>query len=179
MTSSTAYATRHREILDALGALDPAAITAAVPNHWVDQVKAAAGETRAMLHHVGRVEHALNPARFNRAVEVRDDWAGVDDVLARILAAMGDGHWTWCPHLRRTPAQPAHVQLALRRVACNRCAGTVRRPPSEEADRCDLCGSCGNATFWPVRFALTSWLVIGDMCRGCAAEIQPEHVESA
>lgn len=170
----TGYHDRVAGIRAALARLDPATVTAAVGPAMVDQVKAASTEAQTMLRRIGTTEHDVNPQRFpDPTIRTSDDRAALDDITARVLAAMGEGNWRQCPHLRRTPAQPAQVRLPLRRVDCQRCAATWRTPPPHEDDRCDLCGSRGNESFWPIRFTITSWLVLGDMCRDCAHHILP------
>lgn len=61
--------------------------------------------------------------------------------------------------------------LPVRRIDCQRCSATYRRPPADEADRCDLCGSRGITEFWPLRVAVAYWIVLGDTCQPCAHEL--------
>jgi hypothetical protein len=100
----------------------------------------------------------------------RVDVAPSDDVKALLLAAVFDCT-TICVHLRRGGPQPAFVRLPLRRIDCERCAGTVRRPPPDEADRCDVCGARGVVTFVPLVANHGPALVLGDACSDCADEL--------
>jgi hypothetical protein len=90
-----------------------------------------------------------------------------DTVRAYLLAATLDCT-TVCIHLRRGGPRPAFVQLPLRRVDCDRCAATIRRPPPDEADRCDVCTRRGVVTFVPFALRQGPALVIGDACPDCA-----------
>jgi hypothetical protein len=91
-----------------------------------------------------------------------------DDVKAHLLAATLDCT-TVCVHVRRGGPRPAFVRLPLRRVDCSRCMDTVRRPPPDEADRCDVCGDRGVVTFVPFAVRQGPALVVGDACSDCAA----------
>lgn len=166
MTTSTTYHERYTSLRNGLRQLDPATLAASVGTGLVDQVQAAGRDTQADLHRVADVARTIDPERRWSGVQESDDQNLVTDVTARVLAAMGDGRWVFCCHLKRTPSQPATVKLPLRRVDCRRCT-TVRKPPPDEDDRCDLCGTREVATFWPVCFALSTWLVVGDICRDC------------
>ena len=56
--------------------------------------------------------------------------------------------------------QPSADPLPLRRADCTRCVGTIRRPPADEADRCDICGARGVVTFHPLGDNLTRVLLV-------------------
>jgi hypothetical protein len=58
--------------------------------------------------------------------------------------------------------------LPLQRIACVRCAGIIRRPPPDEADRCDVCEARGVVTFVPFACRQGPVIVSGDACRACA-----------
>ena len=170
MSTPATYHDRYRSILAAVASVDPEEVRRSIGAAEIDQAAAAARDAQTMLHRVGTVEQVVYPGRFPDGVQTGNDPGRAADLWARVMAAMADPSWSTppCTHLRRTPAQPIHVQLALRRMCCSRCASTHRRPSADEADRCDLCGSRGHVTFWPVRFAVANWLVLGDMCGDCA-----------
>jgi hypothetical protein len=175
----TEYQTRYLSIRDMLDRLDAEALAADLGLRspaLLDQFGAAARETGDMHRRLAGVLRAAEPDRYRYPRREVGDRRVVNDVRARVLAAMGEGGWTLCPHLRRTPAQPSVVLLPLRRVCCRRCAATSCKPPPGEADRCDLCGSRGHVTFWPVCLTLGNWAVLGDMCRGCAEQVNPAPV---
>jgi hypothetical protein len=132
--------------------------------HLADQLAAAGAEVRVLHDRIGAVLPVLQP---DRAWHQRIDGSPSDDVRAYILAAMLDCT-TVCIHLRRGGPRPAFVQLPLRRVDCERCVGTIRRPPPDEADRCDVCTTRGVTTFVPFAMRQGPLLVVGDACPHCA-----------
>lgn len=89
------------------------------------------------------------------------------EVEAHLLAGAAD--CTPCPHIRvaRGP-QPILVALPLHQAMCLRCAGTVRNPPADEDDRCDLCGSRGHAEFVPIVAQAGHIVIAGDVGPCCA-----------
>ena len=133
--------------------------------HVADQLGAAGRETQQLHDRLGAVLPILEPDRNWRQ---RIDPDPSDDVRAYVLAATLDCT-TVCVHIRRGGPRPAFVQLPLRRVDCGRCVGTVRRPPPNEADRCDVCGARGVTTFVPFALRQGPALVMGDACTDCAA----------
>jgi hypothetical protein len=167
------YHERYTGIRAMLARLDPAQLAAAIGTGELDQIMAATRDAHADLRHVAQTLHDGDPGRFRPDPVSSAGQANIDDMLARVLAAMGEGRWRFCSHMRTQPAQPAVVALPVRRVDCRPCASTVRKPPMDDSDRCDLCGSRGNVTFWPVGCALANWIVLGDMCRSCADAILP------
>lgn len=144
-----------RELVDALAPAVAAAVQGARETHWflVQAAQARAPELR------GRVVG-------DRAVA----W----ETMARALAALLVPGVEVCAHLRREPLQPALVLLAVRRVCCRRCVATVRRPPADEADRCDWCGARGVSTFTPVAATVGALVTIGDACAACAEALIPD-----
>jgi hypothetical protein len=137
---------------------------APAPVHLADQFDAAGVEARALHDQIGAVLPILQP---DRAWHQRVDTTPSDAVRAYILAAVLDCT-TVCVHLRRGGPRPAFVQLPLRRVDCERCAVTIRRPPPGESDRCDVCGARGVVTFVPFAMRQGPSLVVGDACSDCA-----------
>lgn len=132
--------------------------------HLADQLAAAGSEARTLHARMGNLLPILQPDReWYGRIEV----APSDDVKALILAAVLDCV-NVCVHLRRGGPRPAFVQLALRRIDCERCVRTLRRPPADESDRCDICGARGVVTFVPFAGQHGPALVTGDACRSCA-----------
>jgi hypothetical protein len=170
------YQTRVAAIRGALHKINRANPIADLPSQLVDQLDAAHAEAFAQLRRFGAVEAHLESGRWTRPPVTSDDVTRVIDTQACVMAAMGDGDWRVCVHLKRTPGQPAYVLLPVRRVDCERCIGTFRRPPDDEDDRCDLCGARGVTKFWPLRVAASYWIVLGDTCRPCA---RPLHNPAA
>jgi len=135
------------------------------PVHLTDQLEAAGSEARALHDRIGATLPVLEPERnWRHRVEADPS----DDVKALILAAVLDCT-TVCVHLRRGGPRPAFVQLPLRRVDCERCIRTLRRPPPDEADRCDVCGARGETTFHPFAGQHGPAMVMGDACPRCAS----------
>jgi hypothetical protein len=134
------------------------------PVHVADQLAAAGAEARMLHVRMGAALPVLQPDRhWRQRIEV----SPTDDVKALILAAVLDCV-NVCTHLRRGGPRPAFVQLPLRRVDCERCVGTLRRPPPDEADRCDVCTTRGIVTFVPFAMRQGPSLIVGDACTGCA-----------
>ena len=155
------YETRRRQILDRLRGVLSGVTRDDFPASLLDQADAATRDVKTTFDRLARHPRVTD--------EIEVDRRDAADVRARVLAAMADGHkWAWCPHLRAAPAQPTHVRMPLRRLDCARCARTGRIPPAADADRCDLCGSRGHDTFWPLGLQMTYWLIIGDICQDCA-----------
>jgi hypothetical protein len=135
------------------------------PVHLADQLDAAGAEARTLHDRIGAALPVLQP---DRSWVRRIDDTPSDDVKAYILAAVLNCT-TVCVHIRRGGPQPTFVQLPLRRVDCGRCAGTLRRPPPDEGDRCDVCGARGVVTFVPFAMRQGPALVVGDACPACAS----------
>ena len=146
------------------------------PVHLVDQLEAAGAEARVLHDRLGAVLPILEPGRpWYQQLEVTPS----DEVKAHLLAAVL-GCTTMCVHLRRGGPRPAFVQLPLRRIDCARCIRTLRRPPADETDRCDVCGARGVVTFVP--FAAhhgPASLVMGDACPDCAGVLGIRQEASA
>ena len=136
----------------------------AAPVHLADELDAAAAEVRDAHDRLGVVLPLLAP---DRAWYQRLDAAASDDVRAYLLAGVL-GRTAYCPHLRRGRPQPAFFRLPLRRADCGRCVRTLRRPPRDEDDRCDLCGARGVVTFVPFAVRHGPALIAGDVCPDCA-----------
>lgn len=162
------YATRYRHARDGLRYFaDERDFTQLLGVAQLDQMDAAARDVQAA---VARIQ-TLHPQEFPDPATVAFATRHVRlDVAARIIAAMGDGsRWRTCHHIHDQSTQPAVIMLPARRVTCRSCMQQARRePPPQEADRCDMCGSRGNATFWPIALALGPALVIGDVCKECS-----------
>jgi hypothetical protein len=139
------------------------------PTWMVDQLGAAVGGTRTFHERVGALLPVLEPERNWRPL-VTDPTA---EVTAYLTAAVLGCPGRLCCHLRRGGPQPALAHLPLRRVDCLRCAGTIRRPPPEDADRCDVCGRHGVTTFTPI-VASRGPVTIGDACSDCARALLGE-----
>jgi hypothetical protein len=137
-----------------------------MPPTWIgDQLAAAAAETRIVHERVGAVLPILEPDRSWR----RRDADPTAESTAYLLAALLGCLARLCCHLRRGGGpQPAVAHLPLRRVDCLRCAGTFRRPPRQDADRCDVCGRHGVATFVPIVASRGPVTIGGDACTDCA-----------
>jgi len=135
-----------------------------LPVHLTDQLDAAATEVREAHDRLAVVLPLLMPNRIWRHwVEA----CASDDVRAYLLAAVL-GCTVYCCHLRRGGPQPALIRLPLSRADCARCVQTLRRPPPDESDRCDLCGSRGVVTFVPFAVRHGPALITGDVCVDCA-----------
>ncbi|MBW3578526.1 MAG: hypothetical protein KY462_12445 [Actinobacteria bacterium] len=125
-----------------------------VPTHVADQTDAAAAEAFASFRRLA----GLAPDLTHRVPR--------DDARAALLAAFLDCRV--CPHIREDAPEALYVRLPLRRADCARCVRTIRRPPPDEDDRCDLCGTRGVVTFRPIALHMGPLLFTGDLCRGCA-----------
>jgi hypothetical protein len=78
-----------------------------------------------------------------------------------------------CVHLGPgSSPMPTVAQLPLYRVACTSCAQTIGTPPEGEDDRCDICGSRGHKTFWPLMYMMGPIVFAGNMASCCA----PDHL---
>jgi hypothetical protein len=109
------------------------------PVHLADQLAAAGHEARRQHDCLGAALPLIQPGRNWRQ---RIDPDPSDDVRAYILAAVLD---------------------------CTRvCVQTTRRPPPDEADRCDVCTTRGVTTFHPFAVRMGPALVVGDACASCA-----------
>jgi hypothetical protein len=133
--------------------------------HLADQYDSAGREARGLHDRIVSLMPLLEP---NRPWHQRLDTSPSDDVRAVLLAAVLGCLGQICPHLKRGGPQPAITRLALRRVDCARCVGTVRRPPPEDEDRCDVCGEHGVTVFSPFAVRMGPSLIVGDACPACA-----------
>jgi hypothetical protein len=133
-----------------------------LPIALADQLDAADREAQALL---GRLRPALESAEPER--NWRMSTGGGIDAQAILLAACL-GIKALCCHLRSSGPQVVVVRLPLRRADCTACSATVRRPPADEKDRCDVCGKRGVHRFVPVSVALGQHLILGDACDRCA-----------
>ena len=136
------------------------------PAHLADQFDAASVEVRAAHDRLGAVLPILEPDRNWRQRLDSDPSA---EVRAYLLAALIGCLGAVCPHLRRGGPRPAFARLPLRRVDCTKCLRTLRRPPPDEADRCDVCGARGVTTFHPFAGQHGPAMVMGDACPRCAS----------
>lgn len=134
------------------------------PVHLADQLDAAGREARVLHDRLGAVLPLIEPdCNWRR----RADAEPSDDTRAYLLAALL-GCTTVCIHIRRGGPQPAIARLPLGRVDCDRCVGTLYRPPLGDDDRCDICTTRGVTTFHPFAVRLGPLLLAGDACRACA-----------
>jgi hypothetical protein len=158
MTARSSFAERLRVAreLIARGAQHPS-------GHVADQLAAAAADTRRLHDRIGVVMPLLEPGRDWRQRVAPSPSA---EVRAYLLAGVL-GCKTVCPHLRKGGPQPALVMLPLRRIACLRCAATIRRPVTAP-DQCDVCERRGVVTFVPFACHQGPALITGDACRACA-----------
>lgn len=136
----------------------------------LDQLLAASGEARTAMRDMQHVLADLAPDRTWSPMRSSD--AG-EEIAARVMVAMSFVEHV-CPHLRSGGPQPAFVKLALHRIDCARCGGTVRRPPADEDDRCDWCGGRGVERFQPLVMQGGPLVVMGDACGDCAAAMVQE-----
>lgn len=138
---------------------------ACLPLHIVDQLEAATAETARFVPVIGRGLQLLEPDRgWHQRVEV-----ATAEKASYLLAALMVCLDRPCVHLRRGGPQPAFARLPLRRVDCRRCSATVVRPPSGDADVCDVCG-VRQPDVWFVPFTISAGaaVVMGDACRACS-----------
>ena len=118
---------------------------APLPGHVADQMGAAGAEAGVLHDGIATVLPILDPHRGWRRLT---DAAPSDDTRAYLLAALLDCA-SVCPHVRRGGPRPAFVRLPLRRIDCERCSRTFRRPPVVRRPT----------------------LVLGDACSGCAGSL--------
>jgi hypothetical protein len=138
------------------------------PVDVADQAEAAARDALELVRRIGAVEELRSPGRLHGLTMIDDSG---HHRRARILAAVLACSPCW--HVRNGGPQPAVVSLPTRRIDCLRCAGTQRRPVIPD-DTCDVCDEpVLDNTFWPVLIQLGVAAVGGDMCRTCAAVINP------
>jgi hypothetical protein len=132
--------------------------------HLADQYAAAKREAKGLHDRVGELLPVCQPGRpwFNRA-----DHDPSDEVRAYLLAAVLGCMQDTCCHLRRGGPQPALVLLPQRRVACTRCAATIRRPVTAP-DECDVCEARGVTIFSPFACHQGPAIISGDCCQDCA-----------
>lgn len=135
-----------------------------VPLHLDDQLQAAEAEALTLSHRLLDALRTITPGRGWKAATHPPSLDAEAHVLAAVLACLP----RTCPHLRNGGPQPAYAQLPLGRVDCTRCLHTLRLPPAEDADRCDLCGARGIAWFVPIALTSGPLTVIGDVCSACA-----------
>jgi hypothetical protein len=161
-----AFARRLRAARSAAALVNAVRLIAPPPVHTRDQYRAATKEA-----HTGaaRLGPALSWPPAPDGGRVHDG-----ELSARVLVAL-TGCRTVCPHLKRTPLQPAVASLALRRVDClARCVSTVRRPPPEDADVCGWCGVGEVSRLSPTAIAYGALLVSGPACPSCAGVLTPD-----
>jgi hypothetical protein len=145
----------------------------ATPGPHLDQVEAALAETTATFDTMRTI---LAIADCDRGWTTAAPALAGDGHVLLLATAMGCAP---CVHLRRGGPQPSVAALALRRHQCRLCTGTVRRPPPDEDDRCDVCGTRGHVKFTPIRVQLGTVLVVGDCCHDCRVTLGFECEESA
>lgn len=141
-----------------------------MPIHMADQASAAARDAFRLFLTAAQVEQAATGRFYNngRPYHVTGDEAAEKTIVlfAGVIACRP------CPHLRTGGPQPAAARLAARRLDCQRCVRTVRRPVVPD-DRCDLCCELvPDNRFWPLRSQGGALLVVGDVCRGCAKRLR-------
>ena len=139
-----------------------------LPAHLTDQLDAAGREVRVLADRLGVALPLVMP---DRSWFQSMDPSPSADARALLLAALLGCLGSVCPHLKRGGPQPAIGRLPLRRVDCARCLGTIRRPPPDDADRCDVCERRGVVTFSPFAVRQGPLLLIGDACQPCAGTL--------
>lgn len=129
-----------------------------------DQLDAARRDTEELIGRLSVVVKAVEPGR---------GWSGIEsghaspEARALILSALTST--VRCRHLQEGGPQPAITMLAVHATDCVPCSRTFRRPPDDEADRCDFaCGARGVETFTPVALQLGPYMILGDACARCA-----------
>jgi hypothetical protein len=135
------------------------------PVHLADQHDAARDEARGLHDRIGELLPAVRP---DRPWFYRSQTDAPDEVRSYLLASVMGCLGNVCCHLRKSGPQPALVLLPLARIVCTRCAGIIRRPPPEDADRCDVCGARGVTIFSPFACHIGPMIVSGDACPACA-----------
>ena len=138
------------------------------PVHLADQLDAAGRDTQRLHDRLGVLLPALMP---DRPWFQRQDRQPATEARAYLLAALLGCLGSVCPHLKRAGPQPAIGRLPLRRVDCARCLGTIRRPPPDDVDRCDVCERRGVVTFSPFAVRQGPLLLLGDVCQPCAGTL--------
>ena len=140
-----------------------------------DQVEAAVRDSRRIASDAARLVRLL---QSDRGWCERTQSAMETEQRVYVLAALLDCVRATCIHLRREGPQPAFVQLPLRRVVCRRCVAILRKPPAEDADRCDVCGERGVERF--VAFLLNNGPLVmgGDVCPSCAQVLGCDDAEN-
>lgn len=162
MTAEMSFAAR----LEMARLMIAARSEAAASSPMRDQIEAAARDARHVVGDAGRLLRMIQPDRGWREKIVEN---AADERYAYLLA--GVLGCQPCPHLRRGGPQPGFAQLPLQRLACRRCVAIVRRPPSGDADRCDMCAERGVLRFVPFTCAVGPVLVMGDVCASCAGAL--------
>jgi hypothetical protein len=132
------------------------------PAHELDQLDAAARETREQIGVVGVLLTLAQPTRGWRHAHR----SGTPEQQAYLTAALLGCRS--CIHIRRSGPQPVVATLALRRIDCRRCANTLRRPSADDGNRCEMCDRRGISWFVPFVAAMGPLLVAGDVCQSCA-----------
>jgi hypothetical protein len=135
-----------------------------VPVNLGDQLDAAGREVLQIHDRLGAVLPMLVPGRRRQH---RADAAPSDEIRAYLLAAIL-ACTTVCAHVRRGGPRPVIAGLALRRLDCDRCLGTLRRSVTAE-DECDVCELRGVVVFHPFPVRIGPALLVGDACRSCVA----------
>lgn len=135
------------------------------PTCLADQLDAAVREVRVLHERLGATLPLVDPGRNWRQ---RADLDPSDEVRSYLLAALLGCTAAVCIHLRRGGPQPAVCRLAMRRADCARCAATIRRPPAEDDDRCDVCERREVVTFVPFAVRQGPSMLVGDACPDCA-----------
>lgn len=133
-----------------------------------DQFQAGAAEAEHIVTDMAALLASMGPTWSSRTEERLDRRR---EAFARCYAAVQQCP-TICCHLRAGGPQPAMARLPLRRLDCRRCAGTLRKPPAGDADRCDWCGDRGVATFVPIVLQCGVFVVAGDACPTCATALE-------
>jgi len=142
-----------------------------LPTYVIDQLRAAAAIAHQEFHQLATAVRVVEPGRNWResCADPNDDPGWHTEMMARVVVAIADCRS--CFHIRKLGPRPAWAVLALRRVDCERCRHTFRRPPADEDDRCDWCGTKGVEVFTPISFQYGPLVVLGDACDDCAAVI--------
>ena len=134
------------------------------PAHLADQFRAASADTRELHDRIGMLMPLLEPGRnWRQRMDASRQPTPGRSCWPRCSAAPKS-----CPHLRRGGPQPTFVRLPLHRTDCQRCVQTLRRPPADEDDRCDVCGRPETLTFHPFAVRQGPALIVGDACVACA-----------
>jgi hypothetical protein len=133
-----------------------------LPTHTLDQLDAAGTDTRKLHDRMAAVLPIIEPDRHWQA---RTDGSPSVDVRATLTAAVLG--CDICVHLRKGGPQPSFARLSLKRIDCQRCVQTARRPVTAP-DECDVCQSLGIETFFPFGVRMGPTLIAGDACPACA-----------